>query len=129
MQQSDQMQLANRYGLPRAELLTSWVRTLNHARNLSAHHSRLWNRVSTEIPKMPRSTQLPTFTHLAVHRLGQNRPYAAAAIIQHFMEVICPNSEWSVRLKALCEEFPLGPGIEFRHTGFPPTWLDEALWK
>jgi abortive infection bacteriophage resistance protein len=41
MRHQDQATLAAKYGLPRPELLTGWVRSINFARNLCAHHSRL----------------------------------------------------------------------------------------
>lgn len=44
MKYADQVLLAAKYGLPRAELLTSTIRNMNNIRNICAHHSRLWNR-------------------------------------------------------------------------------------
>lgn len=125
----DQAQLAQRYGLPRAELLTSWVRTLNHVRNVSAHHSRLWNRVSTELPKMPRTGEVPLLEHIIADRALHNRVYAAAAITQYFMKLVSPSSTWGERLKQHVATFPAGPGIELRHAGFSGNWEKLPLWS
>ena len=40
MQVQDVQNIAMKYGIARWELLTSWVRAINHIRNICAHHSR-----------------------------------------------------------------------------------------
>jgi abortive infection bacteriophage resistance protein len=129
LRHSDVGHLALSYGLPRAELLTSWVRTLNHVRNVSAHHSRLWNRVSTELPKVPRRGEVPDLDHLIPDRQLHNRVYASAAITQHFMKIVSPSSSWGERLKRHIATFPAGPGIDLRHAGFPQGWERLSLWQ
>ncbi len=39
----DQKAIADRYGLPRPQLLPTWVRALSYVRTICAHHTRLWN--------------------------------------------------------------------------------------
>lgn len=129
MRHADRTHIAQKYGLARPDLLTSWIRTLNHARNVSAHHSRLWNRVSTQLPKVPRPGEVPLLDHLAADRSLHNRVYAAAAITQYFMRIISPASTWSERLAALLATFPAGPGIELRHAGFLPGWNRHDIWQ
>lgn len=128
MRHADQVALANIYQIPRADLLTGWLRTLNHVRNVSAHHSRLWNRVSTELPKMPRPGEVPLLEHLVTARFAHNRVYAALALTQYFMRRLSPASHWSDRLKQHVGTFPAGPGVDFRAAGFPNNWRQLPLW-
>ena len=121
MRYGDTNTLAAKYGIPRAELLTSWVRTLNHVRNVSAHHSRLW--------KSALPGELANLDHLFSDRHAQNRVYAAAAITQHFMRTVIPHSTWPARFKSLAGSFPPGPGFDLRQAGFPPGWENLPLWN
>ena len=43
MQHADQEQIAALYGAPSGQAFAQWLRSLNFIRNVSAHHSRLWN--------------------------------------------------------------------------------------
>lgn len=129
MKHADVAMLAALYQLPRHELLSSWVRTINQVRNVSAHHSRLWNRVLTEIPKQLRPGEVPMLDHLTIAGSSRERVYVAAAIIQHMMRIVSPNSTWGARLKTLIASFPAGPGISLRHAGFPQDWEKLPLWS
>lgn len=40
---ADQDQIANKYGISKGQDFAGWLRGLNFVRNVSAHHSRLWN--------------------------------------------------------------------------------------
>ena len=103
-------------------MLQSWIRTLNQVRNVSAHHSRLWNRVSTDLPKSARTGTVPHLDHLFADRHSLNRVYAAAAITQHLMGIVSPTSRLRTRFKDLIATFPDGPGIKLRQAGFPANW-------
>lgn len=130
MRMSDLNVLAKRYGLPYGTVLSSFARNLNIARNICAHHSRFWNRVNTGTPRLPKIGEVPELDHLhALPATDLSRCYGSAAIAQHLMKLICPNSSWSTRLRALLDEFPVGPGIEVRHTGFPADWHTLDLWR
>ena len=126
---ADATALAARYGIPGGSLLMSWLRTLNHVRNTCAHHNRLWNRISTDLPKHPRQGAVPDLAHLFVDRLAQNRLYAAAAIAQYFMQTISPKSSWAARLRQHMATFPTGPGIVVGQAGFPNNWHQLPLWQ
>lgn len=126
---SDQQTLAAIYGLPRWELLSSWARSLNHVRNICAHHSRLWNRSPSDQPKPTRVGEIPVLDHLAQNAIAQTRLYGVAAITQALLRSISPNSNWHERLKALVATFPVAPGVTFQPTGFPVGWENLPLWQ
>ncbi len=129
MRKRDLNVLAKRYGLPHGQALVGFVRNLNIARNVCAHHGRYWNRVNVNRPSLPKVGEVPLLDHLHDPATQNGRLYVTAALTQHFMKIICPNSQWSTRLRSLIDSFPAGPGIEFHHTNFPVNWQILDLWQ
>lgn len=129
MRYQDQATLAAHYGLPRPELLTGWVRSLNFVRNLCAHHSRLWNRPLVDQPTLPRRGEVALLDHIAADQHLQKRFYAAVAILRYLLRDINPTSSWAARLAELVATLPAAPGISVRHMGFPANWTELPLWQ
>lgn len=129
MKEDDIARMAEDYSIPRRELLVSWVRTISHARNICAHHSRIWNKVLVDRPKPPRSGEIDLLDHMASDSMCHNRLYAASAIIQYFMKSVHPQSTWHERLKTHFETFPKNPYFNLNSSGFPKGWQALDLWK
>lgn len=53
MQFADQHTIAAMYGAPDGQAFAQWLRSLNFIRNVSAHHSRLWNLNVLERAALP----------------------------------------------------------------------------
>lgn len=126
---ADQQLLARRYGLPRWELLPSWVRTLTFVRNVCAHHGRLWNRALIDQPKPPMPGELPDLDHLVDDGFARVRLYAAMAIIRFMLKVINPTTSWATRVRAHVATFPDTPLVTFGSSGFPDGWEGLPLWQ
>ena len=43
MKVADQNLIASKYQVENGLIFAQWLRSLNHIRNIAAHHSRLWN--------------------------------------------------------------------------------------
>jgi abortive infection bacteriophage resistance protein len=129
MRHQDQATLAAKYGLPRPQLLTGWVRSINFARNLCAHHSRLWNRPLVDQPPLPRKGEVPLLDHLTADSHMHKRYYGAVAILRYLLRYINPTTSWATRLADLVAALPQAPGISVRHMGFPVDWGELPLWK
>lgn len=129
MRHHDQATLATKYGLPRPELLTGWVRSINFARNLCAHHSRLWNRPLVDQPTLPRRGEVPLLDHLTTDPHLQKRYYAVAAVLRYLLRYINPTTSWATRLSEHVATLPAAPGISPRHMGFPKDWNTLLLWQ
>jgi abortive infection bacteriophage resistance protein len=128
MKVADQSQLALRYGLPRADLLTSWCRNINNVRNICAHHSRLWNRSPADQISPPKTGEVAELDHLSTDRVAQTRIYATAAILHFLLKSINPGSSWANRLKQLCAAFPSSTATQLVHAGFHKNWDSLPLW-
>ncbi|MGO1247310.1 MAG: Abi family protein [Oceanisphaera sp.] len=91
MQYTDKNLIAQKYGLPEGNALAQWLRSLNFIRNVSAHHSRLWNINVLELSPCPADWP----------QMKNTRPFMYFAIMAQLLAVICPNSSWTSRLVEL----------------------------
>lgn len=96
MQYADKNQLAQKYGLADGATMAKWLRSLNFIRNVSAHHSRLWN-----INVLEQSPPLATWP-----AMKNSKPFMYFAMMAHLLGVICPNSTWTQRLVDLLKDCP-----------------------
>ncbi len=129
MKDSDLNNLSSLYMLPKRRYLTSWAQSINFARNICAHHGRLWNRPLVQQPAPPSHGDLTLLEHLGHDEHAKRRLYAVAAIVQYFMRIVHPSSTWSERLREHLLTLPKSPHLSIRHMGFPSGWEDLALWK
>lgn len=118
----DQDQIASKYGLAGGQEFSGWLRGLNFVRNVSAHHSRLWN---INILERARVWQTDEFWQ------AQNnaRPFYYFCLMQHMLRVICPNSSWAERVKQLLETFPKNGAVKLADMGVPEDWQEWILWR
>lgn len=128
MRHQDQELIARHYQLPRPELLTSWIRSVNLVRNICAHHGRLWNRPIVDQPKPPQLGEVQLLDHLSQDLHAQRRLYAVTAAIRYLLRRINPSTTWGSRLVDVVETFPLIPGVSIHHMGFSPDWQKHSLW-
>jgi abortive infection bacteriophage resistance protein len=126
---ADKSIIANKYGITDCALMESWLRTLNFVRNVSAHHSRLWNKNLIDQPKMPKTGEISAFDPLLNQPNIASRLYGALCILVHFLAHLCPHSSWPTRLHELILSFPDIPNIGIQHMGFPANWEQHAFWQ
>ncbi|KXO81225.1 hypothetical protein AYL20_16215 [Acinetobacter venetianus] len=122
-------QIAQNLGL-HAEVMESWLKSLNDVRNLCAHHSRLWNKEHGRSIKIPTSHSI-RWLHSPV-RLTNNairyekRSYMLLVAIQTLLYKISPNSTWAKRLKDLIEQYP---SLSKANMGMPELWHQDPFWQ
>jgi len=124
MKPDDQLVIANKYGAPDGKAFAGWLRGLNFIRNVSAHHSRLWN-----INVLERAKLLQDGEHWAA--LNNARPFYYFCLMKRMMDVICPNSSWGSRVHELLEGFPkVGcNGVSLSDFGVIEGWVEWGLWE
>jgi len=123
MKPTEQLIIASKYGAKDGRTLVGWLRGLNFIRNVSAHHSRLWN-----INVLERAAPLQDDYW---RQLSNSRPFYYFCLIQKLMTVICPNSSWSTRFSDLMAEFPdVGSkSVSLSDFGLIEGWQDWSLWN
>jgi len=122
MQHADQQAIAASYGAPTGQAFAQWLRSLNFIRNVSAHHSRLWNINVLECSAVP--ADWPS-------QLNSARPFFYFCLMQQLLRVICPNTSWGQRFKALLiNDFPAVTNrqISLQDLGAFSGWEKWTLW-
>jgi abortive infection bacteriophage resistance protein len=128
MKYKDQQRIAQRY-LIDGPTLGSWLRALNFVRNVSAHHSRLWNRNNPDALRMPAMQPHHHLHHLAADEFARRRVYGSLCVMRHMLKSIEPSTRWPERIKDLCDQFPTSDLVILRNGGFPDGWRDQPLWQ
>lgn len=123
MKHQDKNVLADKYGATDGNKMASYLRSLNFIRNVSAHHTRLWN-----VNVVDRSS-LPQGEHW--QQLNNARPFFYFCLMQMLLRVICPTSTWGQRLNTLInEDFPVveSGAIKTGDFGLIDNWRTWELW-
>lgn len=127
MVRPDQIGLANRYGL-HSSVMHTWLHHLVYMRNLCAHHLRLWGRVSSIIPDLPRNvpawgpTYVPRRDCLFCTLLILNALMNRSPAVKSFAR------EWRARVTKHLAQPPAGLNL-MAGLGGPANWASHPLWK
>ena len=113
--------ISQRFGL-QPKVFESWMTILVLLRNSCCHHARVWNRLSSVPPVLPKHISHSWIT-LPVNT---QRIYFDICIIKYFLDVISPENDMLAKLQWLFVDYP---EIDLRALGFPDGWEFEPLWK
>ncbi len=103
LKEVDKNFIAQKYNLRNGNDLEVLLKALNTIRNISAHHSRLWNKVmSTTI----NDATLIGFNDENWLQLPKRKPFIYFCLMKKMLDIICPNSSWQQRFISLLDEFP-----------------------
>jgi abortive infection bacteriophage resistance protein len=120
---SEKKKVAKEFGLSNPIMLESWMHAFAGLRNICAHHSRLWNRRFTIVPKIPRNT---AYKFIDNKNIYDNKLYAQLCCINYITRIISPQSSFVSELKILLGECKL---VSCKEMGFPDDWENEVIWK
>ena len=98
-----------------AKVLTSWLHSITYARNLCAHHSRLWNRNLAIKPMLPKRDSW--------NGISNRKPFVIYLIINFLDNKMKLNLNIK---KDICETYTTFdlPIDLWRGSGFPENWED-----
>ncbi len=120
----DQRAIASRYGLQNRNLV-SWIHHLSVARNVCAHHGRLWDRLWTSPAEIPAGN-----AWRPPHLINNQRITMTLLILYHMLkripDVVDWAAHWQVRLRkklALLPESAVTPRL-----GFTDSWFANPVW-
>lgn len=120
MHRSIQQQIANEFGVP-IVIMESWLLTLNHVRNICAHHARLWNRRLGVRPQIPNTKKHPEWTSVK-----NDKPFVVLLMLSQFLRKCAPCSEWRKRIEDLTDEYS---DLPLNCMDFPENWKKHVLWR
>lgn len=120
----DRNAIADTYNLD-GRVLGSFLTSLNHVRNIAAHHGRLWNRNLTfqiTIPHNPKEINA-CFNN---HEKDKLKIYNTLVMLVHLLTTISPKTTWPSRLRELINSLKAAPHSDM---GFPDNWRNLRLWS
>jgi len=128
MRESEQDAIASQYGISNGRVFASWLRSLNYLRNVSAHHSRLWNRNMVDQPKLPAVSEVAWVAPFVSDDHARARCFLLLRIARHLIQEINPGSTWPARMKQHIQGFPhlAAAGVTVAGMGTVANW--DADW-
>ncbi|PHK27951.1 Abi family protein [Spirosoma sordidisoli] len=118
----EKRQIASYFGLDDGTF-ASWLHCIVYLRNVCAHHSRLWNRVMSIQPRIPKNPRKPWLINPLV---SNNRTYFALSMILFLLSTVNPNHRFLQKLSALFHNYP---EVDKNAMGFEAGWDNEPLWQ
>jgi len=115
--------VAKEFGLPNPLILESWMHAFAGLRNICAHHSRLWNRRFTIVPKIPYNTVNAFIQNTDIY---DNKLYAQLCCINYITRIISPDSSFVSDLQQLLSTCSI---VDCKEMGFPNDWKSEPIWN
>ncbi len=115
-----QQEIASEFGVP-VVIMESWLLTLNHVRNICAHHARLWNRRLGIRPQIPTVKKHPEWA-----KISNDKPFVVLMILSQMLKKCAPKTEWRTRIETLMAEYS---DLPFECIGFLADWKTHNLWK
>lgn len=110
------------FGLKDVDTVENWLHCFSLLRNLSAHHSRVWNRRMTKM-RLPRKTLNP---FLENKKVLPYKVYTYLSAINYILNIISPSHSFKANFLKLMDNCPLAQEKEM---GFPEDWKSENFWK
>lgn len=133
--QAIRVQLAARLGLctqqtthGNEKLLGDWVESIRIARNMTAHHERLWNSKNRKLtPRIPKSRpKNPTWWGNDWEPFRQSKGPAAFLTMEHYLLKQLGVTRWCKDFISLMNQHP---NIPINQMGFPDNWQTLPIWQ
>ncbi|MEG1740937.1 MAG: Abi family protein [Akkermansia sp.] len=131
--------IAHVFGFEEEGFFSSIMALLLDARNMCAHHSRIWNRkwkYDTTSPKKPKREKMNNIVKESSSPLWRtqegnfikDKTAFLLTVLHCFLKYAANTSKWDERLINLLEESPPSKSIE-TEMGFPEGWRNHPLWR
>ena len=132
--------IAQLFGFPDEAFFSSLMALLVAARNICAHHGRLWNRkwkydAQNQIhPQRFRLTDIakdsadPCWDSALPGNFNKEKTAFLLTALHVLLKYAANTSQWDVRLMKLLQDSSPSVGIE-AEMGFPQNWREHPLWK
>ena len=118
-----QRAIAQPWGL-HFSVLHNWLHVLSTARNIAAHHARLWNRDLSIQPKLP--NRIEAFSDAKIP--NKRRSYIILLMLRQLTAQSHAADDWAHTLVKLLHEWDQHPRWQSA-MGLPATWSELAIWK
>ena len=103
--------------------LGSWLHALSVARNICAHHARLWNRRLPVKPSIPSIKYHPEF--YSPVKVSNDSYFVILAMLEYLVKTIYPDKSIKNDFEKLFVKYP---GVPINKMGFPKNWHECAVF-
>ena len=110
--------------------MRSWLRCINHVRNICAHYGRLWNRsfdCAAEPPGRAKRDGNDILSCLNSKDI-KNKLYGALLILRYLLLTIAPNRTDVVDIVDFINKESHVLGFGLNQLGFPSDWKTNPIW-
>lgn len=114
--------IARKLDVP-ADVLESWLLTLNTIRNVCAHHDRLWNRRLGNRLKIPRGRKYPEWHR--PYEVSNSTTFGLLTVLSFLLESVAPETSWHGKLVRLLRS---RKEEDLKRMGFDQGWDMCPLW-
>ena len=100
--------IAKKFGVQEVATFNSWLQSIKILRNICAHHSRLFNRQFTQVPRLVSDkNKYPWLKYWEENEIiKKDRLFYHLCIIHHMLEACQASKTWNKRVTNLINEFP-----------------------
>ena len=96
------------------EVFKNWLHTINHIRNICAHHSRLWNKKFVIKAKLPRKVE-------QFKGIENDKVFVVILILSYFFKSMKTSEGFVAKVDTLVKG---NPNINIQDMGFPDNWKE-----
>ncbi len=111
-------------------VFTSWLHSITYARNICAHHSRLWNR---DFAIEPDKLLKPVGNWISKPFENNKRTFYFICVLKYLLQRANPGNNLKTKLETLFNKYPTVPiqfmGIPSDGKGNRLIWQNEPLWQ
>ncbi len=99
------------------EVFKNWLHTINHIRNICAHHSRLWNKQFVIKAKLPKKI-------VSFQDIRNDKTFVIILILNYFFYKLETGDGFITKVEMLLEQYP---DVDVLQMGFPNDWKERLL--
>lgn len=118
--------IAKEFGLHLNSELSSWLEALVYARNIIAHHSRLWSRNMVKRPIDTIATPMDYWLTIPLTEVQKKKPFLIITTLVYLSNKVTPGHH--IRDKIL-ELFNNNPNVPIYKLGFLNNWNNQPIWQ
>lgn len=118
--------IAKEMGLNLHTELSSWLEAITYARNIIAHHSRLWSRTMVKRPIEKINNPIGLWFNNALLPVQTKKPFLIISCMLYLCNQISPSHQ--IKTKVI-ELFNSNPSIPVYKLGFLDGWNNEPIWN
>ncbi len=129
MSYADLRLVGTSYGDINPKKVMSWARSMAFARNVCAHHARLWNRPLVNAPSLSGEDCPVDLAHVREAPGKETRYYSIACVLSYMLRHANPRTSWRRRFIDHVVTFPTSERLSLASAGFPSDWQEQEIWK